>query len=38
MPPRRDDLRRWLHEAGIAEAVIEPERGFAMFRGRKPTE
>jgi ubiquinone/menaquinone biosynthesis C-methylase UbiE len=37
-PPRRDDFRHWLHEAGIADVVIEPERGFAMFRGRKPTE
>ncbi len=34
-PPRRDDLRDWLHEAGIADVVIEPERGFAVFRGRK---
>ncbi len=37
-PPRRDDLRDWLHEAGIADVVIEPERGSAVFRGRKPTE
>jgi ubiquinone/menaquinone biosynthesis C-methylase UbiE len=37
-PPRRDDLRDWLHDAGIADVVIEPERGFAMFRGRKSAE
>jgi ubiquinone/menaquinone biosynthesis C-methylase UbiE len=37
-PPRRDDLRDWLHEAGIADVVIEPERGFAVFRGRKRAE
>jgi ubiquinone/menaquinone biosynthesis C-methylase UbiE len=37
-PPRRDDLRDWLHDAGIADVVIEPERGFAVFRGRKSAE
>ena len=37
-PPRRDNLRDWLHEAGIADVVIEPERGFAVFRGRKRAE
>ena len=37
-PPRRDDLRHWLHEAGIADVVIEPERGFAVFCGRKRAE
>lgn len=34
-PPSREDLRQWLHEAGLADVEIEPERGFAMFRGRK---
>ncbi len=37
-PPCRDDLRHWLNEAGIADVVIEPERGFAVFRGRKRAE
>jgi len=37
-PPRRDDLRRWLTAAGIAEPTIEPERGFAVFRGHKRAE
>jgi ubiquinone/menaquinone biosynthesis C-methylase UbiE len=36
-PPRRDDLRRWLNEAGIADATIEPDRGFGVFRGHKNT-
>jgi ubiquinone/menaquinone biosynthesis C-methylase UbiE len=34
-PPRRKDLRGWLEKAGIVDAAIEPERGFAVFRGRK---
>jgi ubiquinone/menaquinone biosynthesis C-methylase UbiE len=34
-PPRREDLRDWLQKAGILDVVIEPERGFAVFRGRK---
>jgi SAM-dependent methyltransferase len=38
VPPSGHDVRRWLTAAGIAEPTIEPERGFAMFRGRKPTE
>jgi ubiquinone/menaquinone biosynthesis C-methylase UbiE len=37
-PPRRDNLRDWLHEAGIADVVVEPERGFAVFSGRKRAE
>lgn len=37
-PPRRDNLRDWLHEAGIADVAIEPERGFAVFGGRKRAE
>jgi ubiquinone/menaquinone biosynthesis C-methylase UbiE len=36
-PPRREQLREWLREAGIVDVVIEPERGFVVFRGRKPT-
>jgi SAM-dependent methyltransferase len=36
-PPRREDLLDWLQKSGIAEAVIQPERGFGVFRGRKPT-
>jgi ubiquinone/menaquinone biosynthesis C-methylase UbiE len=35
-PPHLTDLRRWLTDAGIADVVIEPGRGFAVFRGRKP--
>ena len=34
-PPRREDLRGWLTKTGILDVVIEPERGFAVFRGRK---
>jgi len=37
-PPRRDNLRDWLHEAGIADVVVEPERGFAVFSGRTRAE
>jgi ubiquinone/menaquinone biosynthesis C-methylase UbiE len=37
-PPRREDLRDWLDKAGIVEVAIEPERGFAVFRGRKSAE
>ncbi len=33
-PARLTDLRRWLEEAGIVGAVVEPEQGFAVFRGR----
>jgi ubiquinone/menaquinone biosynthesis C-methylase UbiE len=35
LPPRLADLRRWLQEAGIVSVVVEPEQGFAVFRGRK---
>jgi ubiquinone/menaquinone biosynthesis C-methylase UbiE len=35
LPPRRCDLRRWLLEAGIESPEIRPERGFAVFGGRK---
>jgi ubiquinone/menaquinone biosynthesis C-methylase UbiE len=34
-PPRREDLRYWLDKAGIGDVTIEPERGFAVFRGHK---
>jgi hypothetical protein len=37
-PPRRENLRDWLGKAGVVEVVIEPERGFAVFRGRKRAE
>lgn len=29
------DLRRWLEEAGVDDVEVAPERGFAVFRGRK---
>jgi ubiquinone/menaquinone biosynthesis C-methylase UbiE len=35
VPPSRRDLRRWLTAAGIADALIEPEHGLAVFRGHK---
>lgn len=35
LPPRRDDLCRWLEEAGIESVMVRPDRGFAVFRGRK---
>jgi ubiquinone/menaquinone biosynthesis C-methylase UbiE len=37
-PPHRNDVEGWLQKAGIVDSMIEPERGFAVFRGRKPTE
>jgi len=37
-PPSGHDVRRWLTTAGIAEPTIEPERGFAVFRGRKDAD
>jgi ubiquinone/menaquinone biosynthesis C-methylase UbiE len=37
LPPTAADLRRWLRDAGIEDLVIEPERGFGVFRGRKAT-
>lgn len=33
--PRAADLRLWLNLAGIEKATISPERGLAIFRGRK---
>jgi ubiquinone/menaquinone biosynthesis C-methylase UbiE len=35
VPPSRRDLRRWLTAAGIADPVIEPDHGLAVFRGHK---
>jgi ubiquinone/menaquinone biosynthesis C-methylase UbiE len=36
VPPRREDLHRWLISAGIAEPRIGPHVGFAAFSGYKP--
>jgi ubiquinone/menaquinone biosynthesis C-methylase UbiE len=36
LPPGRDDLRRWLESAGLIEARIGPQPGFAAFGARKP--
>lgn len=36
LPPRREDLTRWLESAGFVEANIGPQPGFAAFSGRKP--
>jgi SAM-dependent methyltransferase len=36
LPPARQDLLRWLAEAGLEEATVGPQRGFAEFRARKP--
>jgi ubiquinone/menaquinone biosynthesis C-methylase UbiE len=35
LPPRREDLHRWLATAGIADATIGPQLGFAAFTGHK---
>jgi SAM-dependent methyltransferase len=35
VPPSGRDLRRWLTAVGIAEPVIEPGHGLAVFRGHK---
>jgi SAM-dependent methyltransferase len=35
--PPSEDLRGWLVEAGIAAPTIEPDRGFAVFAGRRTT-
>jgi ubiquinone/menaquinone biosynthesis C-methylase UbiE len=37
LPPRREDLQRWLTTAGIADAAIGPQPGFAAFTGHKHT-
>jgi SAM-dependent methyltransferase len=34
----RDELRRWLEDAGLRDVAVEPTRGFAVFRGRRPAE
>ncbi len=36
-PPRAENLHRWLSDAGITDTVIEPARGFVLFRGTKQT-
>jgi len=33
--PPLADLRRWLADAGVADAAIAPDHGFAVFHGRK---
>lgn len=38
LPPNGRDLRRWLDDSGIEAATITPDRGFAVFAGRKPPE
>ena len=35
-PPSRDDVLRWLDHAGLTEAAVGPQRGFARFSARKP--
>jgi ubiquinone/menaquinone biosynthesis C-methylase UbiE len=35
LPPARDDLVRWLTDAGIEDAHVGPHRGFAAFGGRR---
>jgi ubiquinone/menaquinone biosynthesis C-methylase UbiE len=35
LPPRREDLHRWLTTAGITDAAIGPQPGFAAFSGHK---
>jgi ubiquinone/menaquinone biosynthesis C-methylase UbiE len=35
LPPSRDDLLRWLTDAGLSDPVIGPQRGFATFSARK---
>src|ERR1700722_13052994 len=37
LPPSREDLLRWLTTAGIADATIGPQPGFAGFTGHKQT-
>ncbi len=34
-PPAREDLVRWLTDAGIADAQVGPQPGFATFGGRR---
>jgi len=35
LPPAREDLVRWLTDAGIADAQVGPQRGFAVFGGHR---
>lgn len=35
LPPRREDLLGWLESAGLAEAALGPEPGFAAFSARR---
>ncbi|MEX0972954.1 MAG: class I SAM-dependent methyltransferase [Solirubrobacterales bacterium] len=35
LPPRREDVDRWLVEAGFDETTIGPQAGFAAFGGRR---
>lgn len=35
LPPRREDVRRWLAAAGFSELRIGPQLGFAAFSARK---
>jgi ubiquinone/menaquinone biosynthesis C-methylase UbiE len=35
-PPSRQDVLRWLTDAGLADPTIGPERGFTTFSARKP--
>ncbi len=35
LPPRREDLRRWLAAAGFDDPTIGPQAGFAVFEGRR---
>jgi ubiquinone/menaquinone biosynthesis C-methylase UbiE len=37
LPPRREDLLGWLESAGLAEATVGPQPGFAAFEARKPS-
>jgi ubiquinone/menaquinone biosynthesis C-methylase UbiE len=35
LPPAREDLLRWLTDAGITDAQVGPQPGFAAFSGRR---
>jgi SAM-dependent methyltransferase len=37
LPPRREDLYKWLTSAGITDPTIGPQPGFVAFSGRKQT-
>jgi ubiquinone/menaquinone biosynthesis C-methylase UbiE len=38
LPPRREDLRRWLESAGLTNVEIGPQPGFAVFGARNPAQ